>query len=160
MPLVLLLVLVTAPSQPEGPRSMPEGLHATRVSGGVVELQTVDGTPIPGEVKVGVGWYVTPVGYERFMQDSMVVQSRMEKAEAQVDAYRQATASIERRMEQALERAESCQQLAVATCSAAAAEHAGYSAQSMALVAGMCLLLGMALGPVFAPRRAETRPER
>lgn len=76
-------------------------------------------------MRVGDGWYFTPVGFERLHQDTAYLETQIERAQS---------------------RAESCAQLAEATCAAAAAAHAGYSAPVVAACSVFSLLLGVALG--------------
>lgn len=74
---------------------------------------------------MGAGWYFTPLGYERLHRDTTYLETQIERAQL---------------------RAESCAQLAEATCSAAAVRHAGYSAPTVAAFSVLSLLLGVALG--------------
>lgn len=144
--LLLVLLLLGAPPDSEAPQSLPEGLQATRVSGGVVQLQTLDGASLPGDVAVGPGWYFTAYGYETLMQGRAELEVRVVEARAQLDAHRQVAAGLEVQLQKAVLKAEGCGPLAAATCAAAAANAAGYSPQAVYLIACICLVLGLAVG--------------
>lgn len=103
---------------------MPPGREHARILGGEVVVAGPDGSPI-GTLRVDAGWYLTPLGYERLGRDTSFLESQIQRAQA---------------------RAESCAQLAEATCSAAAARHAGYSAPTVAAFCVVFLLVGVCLG--------------
>lgn len=106
------------------PGALPSGLESARVITGEVVVAYPDGRPI-GKVRVGEGWYFTPLGFERIHQDTTHLEVQIERAQA---------------------RAESCAQLAEATCTAVAARHAGYSAPTVAAFSVIFLLVGVCLG--------------
>lgn len=149
-----LLVLLSAPPQQEGPITLPSDMHATRVGGGVLQLQTLEGQPLPGDVRVGAGWFITAFGYERLQLGRAELEERVKVARAQADECRQGMATLELRLERVLVRAEGCSQLAAAACATAAANTAGHSPATLYLVGALALLLGLLLGAVFiGPRR-------
>lgn len=159
MPRLLMLLLLMTPSQQnqqEGPKSMPDGLHAARVRRGLLELSTEEGAEVPGPVSVTSGWYFDPQGYENFLVTSAQRQARLAETEAQIAAYRaqalaaeHAVSEMELRLEKAVLRSDSCAQLAASACAAAAANTASYSAATLFLVSGVALLLGLGLGMIF-----------
>lgn len=106
------------------PGALPAGLDGARVIGGELTVAYPNGRLV-GKVRVGEGWYLTPLGYERLGRDTSFLESQIQRAQA---------------------RAESCAQLAEATCSAAAARHAGYSAPTVAAFSVIFLLVGVCLG--------------
>lgn len=142
----LLLLLTVLTTQPEGPSTLPEGLHATRVGGGVVQLQTLDGTSIPGGVQVGPGWYFTAYGYERLLVGRAELEEKYKVMRAQLEVHQQAAQLLELQLEKATVKAEGCGPLAAATCAAVAAASDGYSSQQVLLVALLALVLGLCLG--------------
>lgn len=106
------------------PGAIPTGLDGARVLSGELLVAFPDGRTV-GKVRVEDGWYLTPLGYDRLGRDTGFLESQIQRAQA---------------------RAESCAQLAEATCSAVAARHAGYSAPTVAAFSVFSLLLGVALG--------------
>lgn len=119
----------TAAPQPavpisSAPSSLPYGRASVRVTAGEVEAVGPDGSPI-GRIHVGHGWFITPMAYERMDRD---------------------THWLETQIAQAKTRADSCAQLAEATCAAAAERHSGYSAPTVAAFSVVFLLVGVCLG--------------
>lgn len=120
------------PSVPDEPHSardsapgaLPPGFEGARVIGGEIVVAYPDGRPA-GRVRVGEGWYFTPLGYERIHQDTSYLETQIERAQV---------------------RADSCTQLAEATCAAAAERHSGYSAPTVAAFSVVFLLVGVCLG--------------
>lgn len=106
------------------PGVLPPGLDGARVLGGDLLVAYPDGR-IVGTVRVGEGWYFTPVGYERLDKDTTSLEVQIERAQA---------------------RADSCARLAEATCAAAAERHSGYSAPTVAAFSVVFLLVGVCLG--------------
>lgn len=156
--LLALLMLLSASPQQEGPSTpivaspratLPPDMHATRVGGGVLHLQTIEGQPLPGDVIVGPGWYFTAFGYERLQLGRVDLEERVKVSRAQAEECRQTMATLELRLERVLVRAEGCSQLAAAACATAAANTAGYSPSALFLVGAAGLLLGLLLGVGF-----------
>lgn len=106
------------------PWVLPPGTEHARILGGEVVVVGPDGNTL-GTLRVGSGWYLTPLGYDRLSRDTSFLESQIQRAQA---------------------RAESCAQLAEATCTAAAARHAGYSAPTVAAFCVVFLLIGVCLG--------------
>lgn len=106
------------------PGALPAGLDGARVLGGELVVAYPDGRVV-GRVRVEDGWYLTPLAYDRLGRDTGFLESQIQRAQS---------------------RAESCAQLAEATCAAAAARHAGYSAPTVAAFCVVFLLVGVCLG--------------
>ncbi len=111
-------------SRESAPGVLSPGTEHARVLSGEFVTTDSEGHPT-GSVHVGPGWFFTPRGYERLHLDTTLLETQIERAQS---------------------RAESCAQLAEATCAAAAAAHAGYSAPAVAACSVFSLLLGVALG--------------
>lgn len=146
--LVLVALLLAVP--PEAPRTLPEDVNATRIAGGVVRLQTGEGVSLLGDTTVGPGWYFTALGYQRLFEGRAELEQRYTVMRAQHEALRDRATALETQLEHALVKAEGCGQLAAATCAAAAANAAGYSVQSVYLVALLGAAIGVALGLLLA----------
>ena len=117
------------PDEPHSARdsalgALPAGLDGARVLSGELVVAFPDGR-IVGKVRVEDGWYLTPLGYDRLSRDTSFLESQIQRAQA---------------------RAESCAQLAEATCAAAAERYSGYSAPTVAAFSVVFLLVGVCLG--------------